>query len=680
MSTQKALFSLVLVVALSMAGTPSRAQVPKIGSQVGIPDDAAQIDSLFKTLAEHNMPVARIWVELDPFHPDRWDFTRYDQAFDAAEKYGVGISPTLGPAGTGVSVMLKERENVEAAQNYIEAVVTRYRDHPALDHWMLLNEPGTFPAPNPLAMDRFREWLREKYGSVDQLWGDYSSFDQVTYEEDWEEGPSRAFVDWHAFWRSHMTWYLQWIADEVRKHDEETPLHANGHSLIGNVVDISTDLPSWREPLDVLGGSMHPSWHFGGLLDRDQYALGAAYESDLLQGSSEPEPFWITELQGGNNLYRPAHPFHPSDKDIAQFLWTIVGSGADRALFWTLNPSSEWSLLDFQGRPSERIKTAGRVAQTLNTHADFFSEAEPVETPITILVSLETMTLQLATEGWTVGASEDYVGRKRDAHVLAALAYYEAFQDLGIPVRIKHMHDFDWQDPPGDDHLAILPHVTSVTSDQAKHVESFVQNGNTVLVSGLTGIYDEYREFWPTESKFPLRDALGGRYKEIRLPEPYGQVSLVNPDVTLPYHLWVGDVESFESRPIGEREGRVIATVNEYGEGESIWIPSMIGLGAWEKDNESLESLLEHYASDFTRGLPFRFDASCDGVVARVLKRGDQYVTVTTNGTENRKRCVLDVRDRELSPDVLWGDPGQTAMRGRELSLGPRETVVLLWK
>lgn len=663
-----------------MGGITSHAQVPEIGSQVGIPDDPARIDSLFKTLSEHHMPVARIWVELDPFQPEHWEFTKYDVAFDAAEKYGVGICPTLGPAGSGVSVMLKTKENVDAAQNYIEAVVTRYKDHPALDTWMLLNEPGTFPAANPLAMDRFRDWLRKKYGTVDQMWGDYASFDEVTYKEEWEEGPSRAFTDWHAFWRSHLTWYLQWIADEVRKHDQQTPLHANAHSLIGNLVDISLDLPSWRAPLDNLGGSMHPSWHFGELLSRDRYALGAAYESDLLQGSSEPEPFWITELQGGNNLYRPAYPFHPSAKDVGQFLWTIIGSGAERALFWTLNPSSEWSLLDFQGRPSERIKTASQVAQTLNDHADFFSTATPVETPITIILSLETMTLQLATEGWTIDASKDYVGRQRDAHVLAALAYYEAFQDLGIPVRVKHIHDFDWQNPPGNEHLAILPHVTAITRQQARNIDAFVQNGNSILVSGLTGIYDPYRDFLPTKNEFPLRDPLGGRYKEIRLPQPYGHIKLTTPDVTLPYHLWVGDIDRFGSDAIGKQKGRAIASQNQYGTGESIWIPSMIGLGAWEKKNRPLEKLLEHYASDFTGHLPFQFKNPCNGFVSRILQNGDQYVTVVTNGTSDSKRCVLKVPDQTLKPKLLWGNSNQVKMNGRELFLGARETIVLLWE
>ncbi|MFH5885413.1 beta-galactosidase [Halalkalibaculum sp. DA3122] len=669
--------AILLVVLFSVSAS---AQVPEIGSQVGLPDDPQQIDSLFKILYEHNMPVARIWVTLDPFSPEKWDFSKYDAAFNAAEKYGVGICPTLGPAGTGVSVMLKNREDMHEARHYIKTVVNRYKDHPALDTWMLLNEPGTFPATDPLPMSRFRDWLREKYGSVDQMWGDYASFEEVTYRDSWEQGPSRAFVDWYTFWRFHMTWYLDWIGSEVRKYDKKTQLHANGHSLISNVTNISTDLPSWRAVLDHIGGSMHPSWHFGGILDRDQYALGAAYESALLRGSAEPKPFWITELQGGNNLYRPAYPFHPTEKDIAQFLWTIIGSGADRAIFWTLNADSDWSLLDFQGRPSERIKTAGQIAKIVNKHSDFFAGAEPVTAPVTIMLSLETMTLQLATEGWNIDVEEDHIGRKRNAHVLSALAYYEAFQELGIPVRIKHMHDFGWNRNTGESRMIILPHVTSVTKEQAEGLETFVTSGNTLLASGLTGIYDQYRDFWPTKDDFPLQETFGGRYTEIRLLSPYGNIELNEPDVTLPYHLWVGEIEAMGSSSIGDENGWTTGTRHSVGGGESIWVPSLVGLGAWQKDNKGLTGFIRYYTGDLIDQVPFRFKKQCEGCVLRIMENEGRYVTVVTNGTEQPKRTVLHVKHPDLKADLLWGKKDQVNTEGNEIFLGPRETVVILWK
>ena len=74
------------------AGLPtSAAQRPVIGAQVWLGQDSspADIDLWFKLLAEHKMPLARIFVPSES-KPDS-----IDAAFRAAEKHGVRIAATL---------------------------------------------------------------------------------------------------------------------------------------------------------------------------------------------------------------------------------------------------------------------------------------------------------------------------------------------------------------------------------------------------------------------------------------------------------------------------------------------------------------------------------------------------------------------------------------------------------
>ena len=655
------------------------AQTPEFGAQVMIPRDKEKIEHLFKTLADHKMYVARIWTIFDPYNPGEWDFTYYDYAFDVAEKYGIGICPTLGPIGSGVSRVVEDEGQFDMAKNYIKTIVLRYKDHPALDTWMLLNEPGMPPTPHPLAIEQFREWLNSKYGAIDAMWGNYSDFDSIQFASDWMEQPGMAFTDWHTFWRSHLIWSLQWIADEVRKWDPVTPLHANPHSLVGNLAEISYDLPSWMDVINSMGGSMHPSWHFGELLTRDQYALGASYECDLLRGSAEPLPYWITELQGGNNLYRPPYPFSPSDKDIAQFLWTIVGSGGKRIIYWKLDPSSAWSLLDFQGRPSERINTTKAVSEIVKRESAFFENAEAYDSPITILLSLETMTQQLATEGWNIEAESDHAGRSKNAHLLSALGYYRTFLEMGVPVNMKHVHHYDWQNIEGPPRLAIMPHITAINPDIIDDIEAFVSGGNHLIISGLTGIYDQNRRFLPT-SEFPLQDMLGSRLKEIRIPEIYGEITLQSPAIILPYHLWVGEIETFDAQILGQQDQQIIAIKNQFGKGNIFWIPSMIGIPAFEYDNTPLENLLKDWARLSIEEVPIRFDHKTDHCMMRTLAKDDQYVTVVTNGCGEQRSCTLRVRDLKLKPHLLWGRHEQVSDDMKTIDLGPRETVVIRWQ
>ena len=697
----------LLLQLILLAGCPAAAGAqarPQLGAEVWIEPGqrAADVDRWFKMLADARMPVARLFLMWNYIEraPGVWDFQLYDQAFRAAEKYHVRVVATLtpnwGPAhrhylySSQGGAITDTQERLAGAQEYIARVVGRYKESPALDSWMLMNEPGQRPAPDPLALQRYRAWLAEKYGSVARLnaaWlSDFDSFEQVSYDPRWAAGgfaftAPAAFTDWYTFWRSHLTWYLGWVAARVREADPAHHIHVNPHALVGNLAANSFDLPAWRAFLDSLGASVHPAWHFG-LLRRDQFALGVGYVCDLVRGGSEPHPFWVTELQGGGNIYSSVRPLSPTREDVAQWVWTSVGAGADRVIFWLLNArgqgseAGEWSLLDFQGRAGERFDAAREIASVLERHAPLFRGARPVEAPVTIILSLETMTLQ---ERYRV---EDFPARDRNAHVLAALGFYQALAELGLPARLKEIHDFDWRAASPAPRLAILPHVTALSATQARDIETFVRNGNTVLVTGLTGLYDEEARFWPL-GRWPLEDVLGARLKEVLTLSDRTAVALSRPALSLPSSLWVGEIENESAEVVGRLDGRVTAVRKQTGKGVAVWVPSMIGLGAWLGDGAPLARLLEDVTEPFTRDLPLRFTERQPGCLLRVLRSGGRYVTVVTNGTAEPRQCAVR-HQPGLAPQPLWGDasalaPGKQA-NSQAISLGARQTSVLLWR
>jgi beta-galactosidase len=665
---------------LMRAAGPEFAHRPIIGAEIWDDPTATQekVDHWFKILADYQMPLARVFVPRG-----EQSLQRMDWFFRAAEKYKVGITATLG--GT------PSEENGQ----WIQEVVKRYKDSPALDSWILMNEPGAAPRMTDTALSRFRIWLREKYRTADvlnQAWGgrgQYTGFDQVEYREGGSAGA--AFADWYAFNRDLLTSNLAWIAGEIRKVDMVHPTHVNPHALISNLAGNSQDLPAWRPFLTSLGASCHPSWHFG-LLRRDQYALGVAYISDLIRGSSEPKPFWITELQGGPNTNSGTRPLSPLREDIAQWLWTGLGSGADRIVFWLLNnrsfssESGEWSLLNLQDKPSERLETAGQVARAINQNTDFFRDARPVDAPITVILSLDAMTLQeniarnapvTSTEG---GQTVRPVARDRQAHLLAALAYYEAFLELGIPVHIKHIHDFDWKASSASPQLVVLPNVVALSAEQARDIETFVRNGNTALITGLTGAWDLNYRFTTLASRFPLEGLLGATLADIHTLDPNQecQVSLQKPVLTLPSSLWVGEIENRSAEVIGKQKGWVTAVRSKAGKGEAIWIPSLVDVGAWVGENKPLARLLAEVTAPFMRDLPFRFVDQQPDCLLRVLRNGRSFVTVVTNGTMETRRFSIR-RPQGLSPKTLWGE-GSSVTQDGHVSLGPRGTVVAMWR
>ncbi|HZP07021.1 MAG TPA: beta-galactosidase [Terracidiphilus sp.] len=686
---------LLCVMALLGSWPACAADRPLLGAEIWIEpgQTPSQIDTWFHDLADAHMPVARLflmWPYLEPA-PNEWTFTLYDAAFRAAEKYRVRIVATLTPSGLppflggdgsqGGGVLPTAKDRLLAA-TYIAKVVERYRSSSALDTWLLVNEPGQEPVANPAAITAFRKWLTKQYSSVSQMnaaWGSaYKEFDVAQPPASRQLFNRNRELDWRAFWEDYQTAQLHWLADEVRKSDSGHPLHLNPAGLLSNLAGVSDDLPSWRTFLDTLGCSIHPAWHFG-LLNRDQYALGVSYLNDLVRGSIEPKPYWVTELQGGNNIYSGHRPMNPATQDIAQWVWTSIGAGADRIVFWLLNSraegleAGEWSLLDFQGHPSERLKTAANIADIVNQHESFFSQARPYHSQVTILLSPDTMNFE------EVFNADDDPARSRNAHILSVLGFYEALSRLGLPPDIKYFNDYDWDAATKQRRVAILPDARVLTETQIHSLHSFIDHGNTLLITGLTGFYGPHATAWPLKG-FPLAEITGGQLKEVYLRGKTPLVSLTAPsDMVLPSRFWISSIDSSSTAAIGRQNDEVIATERDVsGGGRVIWIPSPIGIGAWLTDVQPLTQYLQASLGD-ALSAPFTLAQPQDGCLLRVLENNGAYVTVLTNGAETSKTCEIKAPPG-LHATTLWKGMSQAPATVPTYTLEPQGTFVQLWR
>jgi beta-galactosidase len=686
---------LLLIVGLAIVvfsfAQAMQATVPQFGAQVWIEpgQTPAEIDGWFATLEKSRMPVARLfmmWSYLEP-QRDRWDWSLYDAAFRAAERHQVAIVATLTPSGPpswmggddsqGVGVNETEAQRTAAA-DYMSKVVERYKSSPALDTWLLLNEPGQAPVASELASAAFAPWLEKKYADIADLnraWGtSYASFAEVkgpAKENHWN--PSGE-IDWTAYWRSFQTSQLAWMAAEVRRHDAHHPLHLNPHALVSNLAALSDDLPEWRGFLDTLGCSIHPAWHFG-LLPRDEFALGVSYVNDLVDGAIAPKPHWVTELQGGNNIHSATRPMEPSVDDTAQWLWTSVGAGAERTIFWLLNArragreAGEWSLLDFEQQPSRRMEVATDIVKTMQAHSDFFAKATPALPDVTLLLSLETMTYQLPF------AKPDDVARDRNQQLLELLGIYKAMTQNGPPPRVKHFDDYDWT-VPGGNRVVIVPDARVLTAKQMADLLRFAQTGGTLVITGLTGLYDEHGKMWALSGSSLLSQVTGAQLKEVHLLGT--DIAVPMQSGPLPSRMWMSSATPQDATAIATQDGETVATERHLaGGGRVIWIPSPVGIGAWTGDSAPLAKYLRTTLSAMYSSVPFRLDDENPSCLLRVLQNGRNYATVLTNGSAEPVRCVLH-HDNALHGTRIWGSDKSMSATG--VSLGPRQTLVDLWQ
>lgn len=180
-----------------------------------------------------------------------------------------------------------------------ERLGSRYANHPALILWHISNEMyGTCHCKD--CQDNFRDWLKAKYKSIDNLNKEYwSKFWSHTYT-DWSEIESPAphgetgvhglALDYNRFYSDLSIDFLKMEIDTVKKYNHEIPVTSNMFHL-----NCGIHYGKLAKILDVISWDSYPTWHCD--TDRDSewnLALEAAFRFDFSR-SLKQKPFLLME-------------------------------------------------------------------------------------------------------------------------------------------------------------------------------------------------------------------------------------------------------------------------------------------------------------------------------------------------------------------------------------------------
>lgn len=221
-----------------------------------------EIERLFALLEAAHMSVARVRMFEAYMRPtngsDGWDFSLFDAAFETADRHGVGLYATLFPdtgfEDVGGFKFPDEEEHYERVIRYVRACVAHFSRYASCIGWVLVNEPGLGRMPESAFVRRALDDYLAAHPFSGRTPAGYPAMD------------FRA----ERFFLEFTTDYLSRLAREVREVDPQAHVHLNPHGLLsGTLTDY--DFPAWRGFLDSIGGSAHPSRHFG-LYPRDRFA------------------------------------------------------------------------------------------------------------------------------------------------------------------------------------------------------------------------------------------------------------------------------------------------------------------------------------------------------------------------------------------------------------------------
>lgn len=642
---------------------------PVIGGQVIIEKGQTreEIESLFVILKNNNMDFCRIRMFESYLHDGKgnWDFSTFDMAFEAAEKHHITIIATLFPmvefTNIGGFKFPDSDAHLASISEYIKQVVGHFKSYKSLYGWVLMNEIGSGKAPfaKPLTAGKFVEW--QKTDSVKA----FSS----------SGAPIMKFQE-ERFLLQYNAWYLEWLAKEVKKQDPVHHLHVNTHAIYDTYAEY--DFTKWRGILDSFGGSAHASWHFGNFT-RDKYHYAMAANCEIIRSGAGAKPWIMTEIQGGNNLWSGGIPLCPTKQEIEQWMWTIIGSGGKGMIFWSLNARSsgieagEWALLNLLNQPTDRLVAASKVAKVIQQRADLFAHAKEVESGISILYTRESLWCE--RNALTAGAN--YEGRLPGGSIRSAIGFFETFSQMGLQANLKCMDEFDFSAKSNKGKVIVLPHQIALPSQYVALLERFANTGGTLLAEGLTGFFDQNMHN-QTTAKFPLRKLFGGLLKDAPFVSNRFELSLSGQKTPLPAHLWEGHIQleiakSLATNPVGD----VLASVNQFGEGKVIWIPSLVGVAAREVNDYA--PLSQFLAREILPQIPANiphFAKFTPGLLMKTLRTDKGYVVVLINKSKEIKTVDL-LMPGVLPAALLNSDNQAVAKLTNQFILIPEETKVV---
>jgi beta-galactosidase len=340
------------------------------------------------------------------------------------------------------------------AERLIRKMVPRYADHPAVIGWQVDNEPGINVLHNPAVFDGFREYLRDRYGDVEELnrrWGlTYWSHRLHDWADLWTpDGNSTPPYDlaWRRYQAELTHEYIAWQAELVRSLIPEEQFvftclaphqPTQDVTVIGAPLDIvATNV--YYAPQDRLGvpgpdditADPQPSF-------LPWSGTAWLYEQlDLARGTRQA-PFLVAETNA-TSIGGSAENYTPYRGQLRQTVWAQVARGARMVEYWhwhTQHYGAEmyWGgILGHSLQPGRIYAELAAVAGELKRVGPALDDLRP-RADVAVLVSAESR-WAMEFVGPLRGLTPAWMGDPQSYERILA-AFYRGLFDAGLEMDI----------------------------------------------------------------------------------------------------------------------------------------------------------------------------------------------------------------------------------------------------
>ncbi|MHB1355022.1 MAG: beta-galactosidase [Anaerolineae bacterium] len=628
----------------------------------------------YRTTATDGMNIFRHWFLWGSIEvaPGVFDWADYDHQLELADKYGIKtiaaemmtsvpewlcskyphllyrksdgstsrsmMSGGCATGGFGAGPCLDHPQARELAGNFLARLVERYKDHPALLGYDIMNECvyGHNTCYCPATLERFREWLQRKYGDLPTLnkaWYRYSFVDW----SDVMAPPTLAIypecMDWLTFRRENYYAQMQWRVDVIRSLDQSSLVTA--HGIAASITDLAQGgVDDWTAASKVqVYGFTWVASRKGSEPWKQWHAV------DLVRAATKDKPFWHTEAQGGPLWLQTQVVGRARDdgristpEDVRIWNLTSLAAGARGLFFVRWRPLLDGPLFGafgpyaMDGSRTPCSNMASTFARWTNDPAqsDLFN-ARPIKGDIGILFVPETeiFSCLIAQEGaW-------------DFYAQMMWGAYRAFFDKNIQADWVALDDIDAYD------ILYFPYPIMLPEDQAARLQAWVKAGGTLICEGCPAYFGGRGSVGQVQPNLGFDELFGARQQDVEFtPDILRDLVFTLDNLPVRGGTYIQTYTPTTGTACGcLPDGRTIAVRNHYGQGRTL----LIG---------TFPSEAYHRTSDANTGRFFESLLSLVGKEQHVTS-SDSHVKVRLHAVDGRLfMWALNMAHAETSVEV----------------------------
>ncbi len=417
-------------------------------------------------------------------------------------------------------------------ERIVRQLVSHYAQHPAIIGYQVDNETGSGLLYNPDVFQKFVDYLKNKFETVDRLnevWGlTYWSHRLRDWADLWTpDGNTTPGYDleWRRFQASLVTDLLSWEKKIVREYARPDQfvtqcvvgMHGRAES---DVYDIATEMDvlamnPYHVTQDGLNLALGEDRVFGAPEWMAQFQItnpgvwSIALAGDFARGAKQTN-FLITELNAGS--IGGSHCNYPNyDGQWRSVVYSYISRGANMVEYWhwhSLHYGIEtyWGgVLNHDLEPGRCYAEISQIAHELRDHDTLLTDLKPDE-DVAFLYSQDS---KYALEFMPSLPQADNVQPDKTSYRRTFDAFYRGFFEARAQSVVLH-EEQNFEVYP----VLVVPSLYIADDALLGRLTHYAANGGHLLLTFKGGYADEFARIRWQRAPGPLREAVGANYNE----------------------------------------------------------------------------------------------------------------------------------------------------------------------